>query len=248
MKKLLCIALCLFFLTGCKDNTLTIPYSQQEVVLKGNAENPIYLESNTFYEEALKNKIVDIVNTLTYSNKKSIAKRVGNASQVSVLVDNKEIIVYDNGDLILENNSYHASNGEQVYKELQAMLQDAKYDAYSTISKIDNEQYIIDTNVSFENQSTLGTYDSYKINLPISYPLESVEIAQDVLQAHQSVEKQLVYPNQKSSLITVRYDGEPRTVQEEVENANITVTYSKDNKVAIKKSISLVQRCTLVIK
>lgn len=246
MKKVLCIFLCFLFLTGCKEVTVDISYSQQEIVLKGNAKDSAYYESNTFYDETLKNKIVDIVNTITYKEEEIIAKRIENAKQVSTIIDGQEVIIYENGDVIIDNKGYHASNGEQVYQELQVMLQDASYEAYSTIYKVNNEQYIIDTTISFDNTSQLGTFDNYKINLPVSYSLETVEIANDILQSHQT-EKQLRYANAKSSVLAVGYAGEPRAVQKEVENANISVLYSKDNKVVMKKTISLAQRCTLVL-
>lgn len=248
MKKILCITLCFLFLTGCKDSTITLPYSQQEIILKGNAKDPKYYESNTFYDETLKNEVVDIVNTITYGNSKINAKRIENAKQVSTIIDGKEIIIYENGDVIIDNDGYHASNGEQVYKELQVMLQDAVYEAYSNIYKINGEHYIIDTSISFDNNSQLGTFDNYKINLPVSYSLEPVVIADDILKSHQDIEKQWMYENAKVSVLAVSYAGEPRAVQKEVENANISVLYSKNNKVIMKKTISLAQRCTLILE
>lgn len=247
MKKLLCISLCFLFLTGCKERTVTIPYSQDEILLKGNAKNPSYYESNTFYDETYKNKIVDLMNTITYKDEEIIAKRVENAKQVSTIIDGKEIILYENGDIIVDNKGYHASNGTQVYQKLQVMLQDALYEATSTIYKIDSERYIIDTTISFDNNSQLGTFDNYKINLPVSYSLETVEITNDILQSHQT-EKQVMYGNNKSSVLAVSYAGEPRAVQKEVENANINVLYFRDTKVVMKKTISLAQRCTLILE
>lgn len=250
MKKIICIICLSFLLTGCSQVSVDFSYSQNEIILKGSSEDKKYYETNTFYQEDLKNKIVDIVNEIEYSSKES--KDVAeNSDFISVVMDNQEVTFYEDGHIFINESLHKSSNGEEVYTKLELLLHDLSYEAYSYIYKRNNEEYIIDTNLLFDQNSSIGTFDAYRKSLPLSYPLENVTLTEEEVVQYQDkeqVSKANIFQEEDSSVLAVIYTGEPRNVQKEVENANITISYIKNNTVSVKKSISLQQRCTLVIE
>ena len=250
MKKIIYIVLLSFLLVGCGKASITYTYSENEIVLKGSSENKKHYESNIFYQEDLKKQIVDIVNEVEYSSRES--KLTNETSDlVSVVIDDQEITFYKSG-YIYTNDAFHkSSNSEEIYEKLDALLHDLSYEAYSYIYKRNTEEYVINTSLLFDEVSTLGSFDMYKRNLPLSYPLENSVLTSEEVVAYQNKEEAIkakTFKNHDTSTLAVIYTGEPMNVQKEVENANIIISYMKGDTVAVRKSISLEQRCTLVIE